>query len=306
MDLPDLFPGFAAKTFHTDEARIFARIGGSETAPPLVLLHGFPQTHVMWAGIAGALAELFRVIVPDLRGYGWSEVVEPAPDHEQMSKRAMALDVISMMEQLGHAQFALAGHDRGGRVAYRLALDHPGRLSKLVMLDIVPTSAMWASMNAGFAMKVYHWMFLAQPSPLPETLITGAPVAYLNHTLASWTATKSLASFSSGALAHYRAAISVPERVAAMCEDYRAGYGLDRARDEADRAAGRRIGCPTLVLWGNAGLPASAGDPESTPLAEWRHWAGTVSGEPIASGHFMVEENPDETLHALVRFFGAG
>ncbi len=306
MDLPDLFPGFAAKTIHTGEARIFARIGGADNAPPLVLLHGFPQTHVMWAPIAATLAERFRVIVPDLRGYGWSEVVEPLPDHEQMSKRAMARDIVSLMEELGHAQFALAGHDRGGRVAYRLALDHPGRLSRLAVLDIVPTGAMWASMNANFAMKVYHWMFLAQPSPLPELLITKAPVAYLEHTLASWTAAKSLQAFSDGSLAHYRAAFSVPERVAAACEDYRAGFGVDRARDVADRAGGLKIGCPTLVLWGDAGLPASAVDPETTPLAEWQQWADAVEGQPIDCGHFMVEENPDATLRGLQRFFAAG
>ena len=303
MDLPDLFPGFSSRTVNTGEARIFARIGGAEGAPPVVLLHGFPQTHVMWAGLAGELAKGFRVIVPDLRGYGWSQVVEPRPEHAQMSKRSMGDDVIALMEELGHAQFALVGHDRGGRVSYRLALDHPGRLSKLAVLDIVPTATMWAGMNATFAMKSYHWLFLAQPAPLPETVIGGAPISYLDHTLASWTAKKSLSDFSAGALAHYRAAFSVPERIAAACEDYRAGWGLDRAHDEADRQAGNKIQCPTLVLWGTAGFPADAIDAEATtPLHVWREWASSVSGEPISSGHFMVEENPSDTLAALQTF----
>jgi haloacetate dehalogenase len=214
----------------------------------------------------------------------------------------MAEDIVALMDSLGAAQFALAGHDRGGRVAYRLALDHPGRLSRLAVLDIVPTATMWAGMDANFAMKVYHWLFLAQPNPLPETLISKAPVTYLDHTLASWTAAKSLSAFSEGALAHYRAAFSMPGHVAATCEDYRAGFGIDRAHDEADHAAGNKIDCPMLVLWGSAGFPADAVDPESTPLAVWREWASKVEGEPIAAGHFIVEENPSDTLVALRRF----
>jgi haloacetate dehalogenase len=302
MDLPDLFPGFASQTFHSSEARIFARIGGNENAPPVVLLHGFPQTHVMWAGIAGELAKDFRVVIPDLRGYGWSQVVEPLPDHDQMSKRAMGSDIVELMEQLGHAQFALVGHDRGGRAAYRLALDHPGRLSKLAVLDIVPTINTWEAMDAAFAMDCYHWFFLAQPSPLPETLIGTAPVAYLDHTLASWTAAKNLSAFSPGALAHYRAAFSVPDRIAALCEDYRAGWGLDRARDQADREKGNKIKCPMLALWGSVGLPAGAVDIGTTPLSVWKNWADHVEGEPITAGHFLVEENPSATLEALRRF----
>ncbi len=219
MDLPDLFPGFASRTIHTDKTRLFARVGGSESAPPLVLLHGFPQTHVMWAPIASDLARDFRVIVPDLRGYGWSQVAEPAPDHAQMSKRAMAEDIVALMEELGHARFALAGHDRGGRVAYRLALDHPGRLSKLAVLDIVPTAVMWSGMDAALAMRVYHWLLLAQPKPLPETLIGGAPIAYLDHTLASWTDARKLSAFSAGARAHFRRAVNVAERISVSGHD---------------------------------------------------------------------------------------
>ncbi len=302
MDLPDLFPGFATESIATPEARIFVRLGGEPSAPPLVLLHGYPQTHVMWAGIAADLARHFRVVVPDLRGYGASEIVAALPDSAQMSKRAMARDIVALMAALGHDRFAVAGHDRGGRVGYRLALDHPDRVSRLVVLDIVPTAEMWAGMNAAFAMKVYHWQFLAQPRPLPETLISAAPLVYLDHTLASWTATNSLAAFGPRALAHYRAAFLQPERVAATCEDYRAGWQVDRRIDEADRAAGRRIGCPMLVLWGNAGIPADTPDPEASPLAIWRRWADDVRGTAIDSGHFLAEENPGATLDRLVPF----
>jgi haloacetate dehalogenase len=162
---------------------------------------------------------------------------------------------------------------------------------------------MWASMTAAVAMRTYHWFFLAQPAPFPETLIVKEPIVYLEHTLASWTAGKRLSAFSDGALAHYRAAFSVPERIAACCEDYRAGWGVDREYDEADRTAGKKIGCPTLALWGASGLPADAVTAESTPLSVWKQWADHVEGEPIKSGHFVVEENPTETLAAMQRFF---
>lgn len=307
MDLADLFPGFEARTIDTGEAKIFARVGGREGAPPLVLLHGFPQTHVMWAKVAPKLAERFRLVLPDLRGYGWSSVPEPEPDHAQMSKRALARDVVALMEELGHARFAVAGHDRGARVAYRLVLDHPGRVSRLALLDIVPTSAMWARMDAGFAMKAYHWLFLAQPAPMPERLIGRGPAEWLEHTLASWTASRDLAPFGKKAMAHYRTFFSVPERIAATCEDYRAGAGIDRALDEADLAGTRRIDVPTLVLWGTAGIPAgdSASDPEATPLAAWKPFmapAAPLVGKGIAGGHFIAEEAPEATAAALLAF----
>lgn len=303
MALPDLFPGFDSVTVDTGEARIFARVGGPKEGRPLVLLHGFPQTHVMWAPIAGELAKSFRVVVPDLRGYGWSQVAEVLPNHQQMSKRAMAHDVAELMRELGHAKFAVAGHDRGGRCAYRLALDHAAKITRLAVLDIVPTSVMWASMDAAFAMKVYHWMFLAQTAPLPETMIGKAPTNFLDMTMASWTAAKNLSAFSSSALAHYRAAINVPDRIAAMCEDYRAGYYFDRAIDEQDRANGRKIACPTLVLWGKSGIPSDAVDTDMTPLSVWKDWADNLSGRGIDGGHFIVEENPAATLEALLQFF---
>ena len=307
MDLADLFPGWEAHTVDTGEVKIFARVGGPVGAPPVVLLHGFPETHVMWAKVAPALAERFRVVALDLRGYGWSGVPEVESDHAQMSKRAMARDVVAVMAELGHARFAVVGHDRGARVAYRLVLDHPGRVTKLALLDIVPTSTMWARMDAGFAMKTYHWLFLAQPAPMPERLIGRGPVDWLEHTLASWTKAKDLSPFGRKALAHYRAFFAVPERLAATCEDYRAGAGIDRALDEADLAGTRRIDVPTLVLWGDAGIPAgpTGSDPDAGPLAAWRPFMGpgaALDGAGIDAGHFLAEEAPEATAERLLAF----
>ncbi len=297
-DLADLFPGFEAREVHTRGARIFCRFGGD--GPPVVLIHGYPQTHVEWHRIAAPLAERFSVVALDLRGYGWSSVPSSAPDGAAYAKSRMAEDVIDVMSELGHARFAVVGHDRGGRVGYRLALDHPGRVRRLAVIDIVPTAEMWAGMDAARAMKVYHWMFLAQPAPLPETLIAGHPRAYIDHTLASWTATGTLDAFDRRALAHYRAFFAVPERIAATCHDYRAGATVDRAADEADLAAGRRIEAPLLALWGEAGIP-SAGDPQA-PLDAWRRYAADVRGRAIRGGHFLPEENPADTLAALMDF----
>ncbi|MDQ0474947.1 alpha/beta fold hydrolase [Labrys wisconsinensis] len=295
-DLADLFPGFASHWIDTQAGRIFARSGGS--GPPLLLLHGFPQTHVMWHRIAPAMAEHFSVVLMDLRGYGWSSAPRSDAEHRTFSKRAMAEDAVAVMAALGHARFRLAGHDRGARVGYRLALDHPGRLERLAVLDIVPTLEMWAGMDAARAMATYHWLFLAQPESLPETLIGGAPIAYLEHTLASWTAAKTLDAFDPRALAHYRAAFAEPSRIHAACEDYRAGAGVDRADDAADREAGRRILCPLFAAWGVGGFPAKG----RSTLEVWREWAADVSGAPIEGGHFLPEENPAATAAALVAF----
>lgn len=296
-DLADLFPGFESHWISTPEGKIFARSGGK--GPPLVLLHGFPQTHVMWHRIAPELAKHFHVILPDLRGYGWSSAPRSEAPHEIYSKREMAKDVIRVVEELGHTQFALAGHDRGGRVAYRLALDHPGRLSKLAVLDIIPTYAMWQRMDAKSAMKVYHWSFLAQPYPMPETMIAKSPSEWLEHTLASWTMAKDLSAFDSRALAHYRAFFNDPSRIHATCEDYRAGAGPDVDADEADCAASRTIDCPVFALWGESGIPAEG----ASPLDAWRALAPKVTGYGVESGHFLAEENPEATLEALSDFF---
>lgn len=297
-DLADLFPGFEAKYIPTEEGQIFARIGGKGT--PLVLLHGFPQTHVMWHRIAPELAKTHQVIAMDLRGYGWSSAPRSDETHATYSKREMAKDVLRVIDELGHTRFALAGHDRGARVAYRLALDHPGRVTKLALLDTIPTIDMWERMDAKRAMQVYHWSFLAQPQPMPETMIGRAPTEWLEHTLASWTATKDLSGFDPRALAHYRAFFNDPARIHATCEDYRAGATRDAEADEASRSKGETIDCPVQVLWGEAGIPASG----SSPLDAWKTFAPQATGEAIESGHFVAEENPAETLRVLKAFFG--
>lgn len=305
MELADLFPGFDAKTIDVGEVKIFCRIGGDVDAPPLVLLHGFPETHVMWAKIAPALAEYFRVILPDLRGYGWSSVAAVEPDHAQMSKRRMAADVVALMDELGHDRFALVGHDRGARVGYRLALDHPEKLSRLALIDIVPTLVMWQTMEKGIDLAP-HWKWLAAPAPEPEKRIGADVDGWLNQTLAAWTRSKDLKAFGGKALAHYHAFFTVPERLSAVCEDYRAGATLDRAADEADLASGRRISVPTKVIWGGSGFPAQTG---LSPLDAWAPFMakrGLLSGEEIPAGHFLPEEAPEVTASALLPFLLAG
>jgi haloacetate dehalogenase len=296
-DLADLFPGFESHWIAGEEGKIFARSGGSGEA--LVLLHGFPQTHVMWHRIAGELAKSFHVIALDLRGYGWSAAPEGGPDHANYSKSAMGRDVLRVLDELGHVRAHIVGHDRGARVAYRLAIDHPGRVTKLALIDIIPTLAMWERMDARRAMQVYHWAFLAQPAPMPETLIGGAPREWQEHTLASWTASKDLSAFDPRALKHYRAFFNDPARIRATCEDYRAGATRDLEADEESRARGKRITCPALVLWGESGIPAAG----ASPLDIWREtFAPQAEGEAIVGGHFLPEENPSATLAALKAF----
>ncbi len=295
----DLFPGFDQRVVAGDGADIFLRTGGK--GPPLCLLHGFPQSHHMWHKVAPALAERFSLILPDLRGYGLSSTPRNTADNAPYSKRAMARDVVKVMGELGHEQFLLAGHDRGGRVAYRLALDHPERVEKLALLDIISTADQWRAFDAEEANKTYHWPFLAQAAPLPETLIGANPVFYLDWTLASWTASRDLTPFDERALAQYRLNFAAPERIEAACNDYRAGATIDRELDEADLAAGNKIKCPLLALWGERGLP---GKGKKSPLDHWAKWCDRVEGEAIAGGHFLAEEAPEETARLLARFFG--
>ena len=298
-DLADLFPGYKSEWINTHSGRIFARVGGN--GPPLLLLHGFSETHVMWHRVAPQLAERFTVIIADLPGYGWSDMPESDEQHRPYTKRAMAKTLVEAMEQLGHVHFALAGHDRGGRVSYRLALDHPGRLSKLAVLDILPTYDYWERMDWRYALKIYHWTFLAQPNPLPETLILGNPDFFLKQKMASQTKSKTLDAIDRRALEHYLAPFRDPSRVHAMCEDYRAGAGADYAYDKADHDAGNKITIPLLALWGDVGIATAA----ATPLDTWKTWATDVRGMPIDSGHFLCEEDPDATAKALLEFFSA-
>jgi haloacetate dehalogenase len=251
--------------------------------------------------VAPQLAEKFSLIIADLPGYGWSDMPESDENHTPYTKRAMAKTMIEAMEQLGHVHFALAGHDRGGRVSYRLALDHPGRLSKLAVLDILPTYDYWERMNRLYALKVYHWAFLAQPAPFPETLILGAPDFFLKKKMASQTKSKTLNEIDPRALEHYLAPFRDPSRVHAMCEDYRAGAYADYEIDKADHDAGKKITIPMLALWGDAGIASAA----ATPLETWQRWATNVRGSPVDSGHFLTEENPEATAKLLLEFFTA-
>ncbi len=290
-----MFEGFGREWIDTGESEIHLVRGGG--GPPLLLLHGFPQSHVAWHKVAPALAEAFTLVIPDLRGYGDSSGPDPDPRNEAYSKRVMALDMVAVMAALGFERFALAGHDRGGRVAYRLALDHPERVSRLAVLDIVPTLEMAETVDLGLAIGTYHWFFLAQPAPLPERLIAGDPEFYLDFTLDSWADDPE--AIDPEARAQYRRCFQNDSVIAAACADYRAGLTTDLDYDRADRATGRRIACPLLALWA-----AQASDGKEIDFeGVWRRWAKEVEGVGIPSGHFLMEEAPDDTARALSRFF---
>ncbi|GGB52459.1 haloacetate dehalogenase [Roseibium aquae] len=293
----DLFPGFDTRHIATDLTDIHCRIGGS--GPPMLLLHGYPQTHAMWHLVAPALAEHFTLVLADLPGYGKSGIPPLGADHEAYSKRTMAAAMVTAMDRLGFGRFHLAGHDRGGRVAYRLALDHPQCVEKIAVIDILPTYDYWARLDRAFALRIYHWAFLAQPAPFPETLIGASMIPFLEHTLASWTGAKSLTAFAPSALDHYRTAFRAPGRIAASCEDYRAGAGIDVEHDAQDRASGNKIEAPLRVLWGTTGI-AQSGD---TPLSAWKNWASDCSGTGLTGGHFLPEENPNDVITDLLTFF---
>jgi haloacetate dehalogenase len=294
--MSDLFPYTHEHRMESGGAEIFARIGGS--GPPLLLLHGYPQTHSMWHKVAPELMRSYSCVMADLRGYGFSSCPPNSADNRQYSKRVMAEDMIALMRSLGHERFAMIGHDRGARVGYRMALDHPRTVTCLAVLDIMTTFDMWQNFSVAMAMKAYHWLFLAQPHPLPEMLIESAPIAFLDYTIARWTKTKDLSSFDPRALAEYRLHFSTPEHIHATCNDYRAGQSCDLADDEADRAQGRKIDCPLLALWGDSGIPAAMNDLK--PL--WSRWAKTVTTGVVAAGHFLPEENSQATLDHLVPF----
>lgn len=297
MDGVDMFPGFNAHWIDTEAGRVFVRSGGS--GPPLALLHGFPETHLMWARVAPVLAERFTIVAMDLRGYGWSSAPR-SRNGELYAKRAMARDLVTVMENLGHVRFSLAGHDRGARVGYRLALDHPGRIEKLALLDILPTSEVWRAIEAGEAPGA-HWEFLSRPAPQPEEEIAKrGPDDYFSGLMREWTKGEKITGIDPRALSAYRDAWRDSSRIHAFCEDYRAGAGVDRAADEADLAAGKKILCPTLILAGQFFLTRG----KRSALDVWRAtFAPEATGEEIDSGHFLAEENPSDTARALSRFF---
>ncbi|HET8978066.1 MAG TPA: alpha/beta hydrolase [Solirubrobacteraceae bacterium] len=290
-----MFDGFDVHDLPTERGTIHARVGGS--GPPLLLLHGYPQTHLMWHACAPALAEHFTVVATDLSGYGASLRPAPAADHAPHSKRALALDQLQAMAALGHERFALAGHDRGGRVAYRMALDHPDRVSALAVLDIVPTAEVWARADDRLALGYWHWGFLAQPAPLPERLIAGDPDAYFDHHLRSIGLGADAERYPPQVMAAYRRQLNDASAVEAICEDYRAGATIDRALDEADR--GRPITCPVLCLWGRRGALEVFYD---DVLDVWRPWAPDVAGRGIDASHFLVEDRPQDVADELIGF----
>lgn len=289
-----MFEGFRNVRVNTGEATINAVVGGQ--GQPLLLLHGYPQTHVIWHKIAPRLAEHFTVVAADLRGYGDSSKPEGASDHSNYSKRALARDQVELMRQPGFERFYLAGHDRGARVAHRLAVDHPERVLKLATLDISPTKKMYESTNRDFAQAYYHWFFLIQAKPLPEKLIGSNAQFYLLKKIGSGSA--GLAPFTPEALSEYLRCFA-PETIHGSCEDYRASASIDLEYDREDIQAGRKVTCPLLALWGKSGVIERL----FTPLKDWAEVAVDVRGHALNGGHYLAEELPDETFAELKAFF---
>jgi haloacetate dehalogenase len=264
-------------------------VGGN--GPPVLLLHGYPQTHVAWHQMAPALARDFTIVAPDLRGYGDSTGPVGGPPYAAYSKRAMAGDALALMHELGFERFAIVGHDRGGRVGYRLALDHPQAVCGFTSLTVIPTEAMWQRADMGFGLKAYHWYLFAQPFDLPERLLRSDPAYFLDWTLRGMALDP--ARIAPAARARYHAAFAKESVRHAMMEDYRAGASLDLTHDREDRAAGRKLECPMQVLW-------SEGAPD--PRATWLEWAREVEGASVRAGHLLAEEAPEEVLGHLRPF----
>jgi haloacetate dehalogenase len=270
-------------------------VAQSGDGPPLLLLHGFPQTHVCWREVAPALAERHRVVTPDLRGYGASEAPAGGPRGEGYTKREMAAEIVELMAALGDERFAVVGHDRGARVAYRLALDHPDRVTRVALLNVVPTIDQFERMGGGPSLGFWPWYMLAQAAPFPERMIAADPGALLEHVFATWPSDPG--AIGTGSREAYRDALT-PSTIAAMCADYRASFHLDRRHDADDRATGRRIAAPVLIVVGE----------DETQLADagdvWRAWADDLTATAVPGGHFVPEESPRELVELLVEFLG--
>jgi haloacetate dehalogenase len=290
-----VFEGFERERIQTSETEIELVRGGE--GPPVLLLHGYPQTHAMWHLLAPRLAEDFTVVAADLRGYGDSSKPFGEEDHSTYSKRAMAGDQAAVMESLGFDSFAVVGHDRGGRVAHRMALDYPDRVTKLAVLDIVPTRHIFETVGKELATAYYHWFFYIQPYDLPETLIGGNPSYYLRKKLGGWGT--SLETFTQEALAEYERCFDTAT-IHASCEDYRAAASIDLTHDGKDQDEGHKVECPLLALWGGRGVMERLYDVE----AVWREYATDVRGKPLDAGHFLAEERPRETILELKEFLG--
>jgi len=292
-----MFERFESRRFTLDDGVVIhGRVGGA--GPALLLLHGHPQSHVMWHRVADELARHYQVVALDLRGYGDSSRPASTDDeHTTYSKRVMAGDAVRVMRQLGHERFMLCAHDRGARVAHRLALDHQKAVERLMLLDIAPTLAMYEQTSERFARAYWHWFFLIQPPPLPERLIESDPASYVTSVMGRRHA--GLGVFDPRALAEYQRCVSLPGSAHAICEDYRASAGIDLAHDRADRAAGRRLALPLKVLWGRHGTVGQCFD----VLALWRDAAIDVSGHALDCGHYVAEEQPAELLQEMLGFF---
>jgi len=290
----ELFPNFVLEDRRIHGLRIRLRRGG--TGPPLLLLHGYPQTHVMWHAVAGPLATHFELICPDLRGYGDTDKPRSGPRFEEYSKRSLARDAVELMHDLGHERFHLAGHDRGGRVVHRLVRDWPDRVARACVMDIAPTLTMFEQTDQAFALAYYHWFFLSQPPELPERLLAADPEYFLQNVLRRWSAPG--AYLDPRAVAEYSRCFS-REMIRASCDDYRAAAGIDLDHDRADRA--RRIGCPLLVLWGRDGFVGR----RYNVLETWRESFDHVQGRAIPGGHFIAEEAPEEVCQEVQNFFGS-
>jgi haloacetate dehalogenase len=294
-----LFPHFRALQVEIDPTvTINAIVGGS--GPPLLLLHGHPQTHAIWHRVAPRLAEHFTVVACDLRGYGDSSKPQGAPDHANYSKRAMASDMVAVMQSLGFATFRVLAHDRGARVAHRLAQDHPQAVERMALLDIAPTLAMYEQTSDTFARAYWHWFFLIQPAPLPERLIEADPAAYVRDVMGKRSA--GLAPFDPRALAEYQRCLALPGAAHGICEDYRAAATIDLEHDRFDRDAGRRLALPLMVLWGEQGVVGRCFD----PLKEWQRVAADVQGGALPCGHYIAEEAPDRLLERVLPFLAQG
>jgi haloacetate dehalogenase len=294
--------GFENRTIATNAGGVFVHLGPL-TGPALLLLHEFPETALMWRELGPLLSPDFTVVAADLPGYGQSACPADRDDHYSMSKRAVAVTLAEVMRQLGHDRFAVVGHDRGGRVAYRAALDNPSVVTAVAVLDIVPTWEVWDRADAQLTLSFWPFSLLAQPAPLPERFILAAPDAVIEDALSNWGTPPE--TFPPALRHAYVNALSDPAHVHAICEEYRAAASLDRAHDEADLRAGRRIACPLLALWSGAGGLASWYENDGGPLSLWRRWAANVHGRPVEGGHFFPEEHPRSTAE-LIRFFLLG
>ena len=290
-----MFPNFTNHQLRVNGVEINTVIGGR--GPPLLLLHGYPQSHLIWHRVVDELATRFTVVATDLRGYGASEKPVGLADHSNYSKREMAKDQVAVMRKLGFESFNLCGHDRGARVSHRLAVDYPEAVKRLMLLDISPTLAMYEQTTMEFARAYWWWFFLIQPTPFPEAMIAAAPETYLRKKI-GW-GHAGLSAFTPETYAAYMSYVSDPATMHAMCEDYRAAASIDLEHDRADREAGKKIACPVYAIWGEHGVVNRC----FSPIADWQRVADDVRGRTLPCGHYIPEEAPEALLVEMLEFF---